>query len=108
MADANHLEQLAHVGAALAQQAFTAPSIVGDLFGRRRGHQRLGARLDAQIAQKRRLLDRAVHAGGHAFGGAGERLEIDMRGQIDLAGRSERAHEGVARDGLQGLAGRAA
>ena len=51
------------------------------------------------------LLDRAGDARAHAFGGARERLEIDMGGQIDLAGRLQRIDEGVPADRLQGVAG---
>ena len=60
-----------------------------------------------RLRRNLRLLDRAGHPRAHAFGGERKRLEIDMGGQIDLAGRLQRIDEGVAADRLQGVAGRA-
>ncbi len=52
---------------------------------------------------------RSVHAhcALHAFGGAGERLKIHMRRQIDAARRRQRADELVPADRLQRVADRA-
>ena len=87
MADGDRLEQLAHAGAGFAQQPLAGLVDLVGLLGRRIGLQRRGALVDAEVAQQPRLIDRSVNARAHAFGGQRDRLEVDMGGEIDLAGR---------------------
>ena len=48
----------------------------------------------------------AVHGSALGAGAAGERGEIDMRGEVRFARRGERVGEGMAAHRLQGVAGR--
>src|SRR5947209_11910040 len=63
-----------------------------------------GPSVDAQATEKLALPDRPMHARAGAARGRGERREIHMRGEIDLARIAQRIREGVAADRLQGLA----
>src|SRR5215210_4301084 len=88
--DGDGLEQLAHAGAAFAEQPLTGGIDLGGLLRRSVSLQRRGALVDAEIAQQPRLIDRTVNARAHAFGGKGDGFEVDMGREIDLAGRDQR------------------
>ena len=69
------------------------------------GLERGGARLDAETAQELRLRRPARKPlAPIASTAARQRLEIDMRGEIDVAGRGQRIGIGVLADRLQGVA----
>ena len=84
-----------------------AGDIGGDLR-RGLGHQRRRAGLDAEPLEEIALRHRAVHARAEIFGGARQRLEIDMGGDVGLAGIFQGIGKAVAGDGLKGVAGIAA
>ena len=71
-------------------------------------HQRDRAGLDAEPFEEVALRHRPVDAGADVFGGARERLEVDMGGDVGLARRLQGIGEAVAGDRLKGVAGVAA
>src|SRR5688572_23838097 len=101
----DRFEQLAHAGALLAGQARERAVDLGVLGERRAFLERLGAGLDAEPAQERGLVDRAVHIGAQGLRGMPQRLEIDVRGEINGAGRLQRVGKGLPADRLEGVAG---
>ena len=77
---------------------------LGVLAGRR-APSSASARVSMPSRRRNRAwLDRAVHARAEAVGGMRQRLEIDMRGEVDLAGLAQRIDEVVAADRLQRVA----
>ncbi len=66
--------------------------------------ERFGALEDAELLQEFALLDRTVDQGVGGGGGARQRREIDMGGQVGKAGLGERIDELMGLDRLQGLA----
>ncbi len=55
--------------------------------------------------RKSACIERAERLDAHRFGRVHQRLEVDMRGEVDRAGRGERIGIAVAADGLKGVAG---
>ncbi len=105
---AEHLEHRSHAAAAAADQALQrARNVLGNLVGgfRHQGHR---AGLDAEPLEEIALRHRAVHPRAEILGGAHQRLEIDMRGDVGLTRILQRIGEAVAGDGLKGIAGVAA
>src|SRR6266851_2893893 len=66
MSDAEGFEQFAHLGAAVAEQALDRTVDLRAPVGQRQRSERGGAFLDAEIAEKAALLDRARDARAHA------------------------------------------
>src|SRR5262245_18341076 len=84
--EGNRLEQRAHAGPFVAGQADERTVDFGVLAERGALLERLCAGLDAEPAQERRLVDRAVHLGAQCLRRMCQRLEIDMGGEVDGAG----------------------
>ena len=87
---------------------FSAPAMSSETSWLAFAIRRRGAGLDAEPFQKLALRHRAMHARAQILGGAHQRLEIDMRGDVGLAWIFQRIGEAVAGDGLKGIAGIAA
>ncbi len=104
----HRLEQFAHMFARFAEadEARQRAVDVLQLPRRRLAAQRLGASLYSQLSEKAPLTYRPLHLGALGESGALERGEVDMGGQIGLAGRLERIDIGMARDGLKAFAKR--
>jgi hypothetical protein len=97
------LEQLAHLAGPVAGEAAQGAVDRLALGGRRPRLERSGAGLDPERAKKIALRHRPVHGRAAPPGGFGQRPEIDMGGQVRLAGFAERVGESVVLDGLQGV-----
>ena len=106
--DRHHLEHRSHAAAAaLGQPLQRAGNVFGN-FGRGLGHQGRRALVDAEAFEEFALRHRAVHPCAKILGGAHQRLEIDMGGDVGLARIFQGIGKAVAGDGLKGIASIAA
>ena len=87
---------------------FSAPEMSSETSWRGLRHQGHRAGFDAEPFEEIALRHRAVDARAEILGGARQRLEIDMGGDVGLAGIFQGIGEAVAGDGLKGIAGVAA
>ena len=92
----------------LSVSRFSAPEISAETSGVAFAISVDRARLDAEPLEEIALRHRAVHARAEIFGRARQRLEIDMGGDVGLAGIFQGIGEAVAGDRLKGVAGVAA
>src|SRR6185437_13597788 len=100
----HRLEQRAHLPLTLAHQS--RPSALEFLRVVESGAlgKRLGPQVDADRAQEIALIDRTVDGGAGGARASRHRGEIDMRGEVALAGRNERVDISVRAQGLQSVA----
>ena len=98
----------AHAAAAAVGQPLQRARDIGSDFGRSFCHQAVRSRLDAEPFEKFALRHRAVDARAEILGGARQRLEIDMGGDVGLSGILQGIGKAVAGDRLKGVAGIAA
>ena len=103
--DDHRLEQPAHFADVLADET---PARLLELLGPlgRAFGQRLGAGVDADLAQEIALVDRPVHGGARGAGAARHRGEIDVRGDVAFAGLDQRVDDAMAAHRLQRVAER--
>ena len=85
LGDRQHLEHRAHAAAAGVGQPLQRAGNVGGHLRRGLRHQRDRAGLDAEPLEEFALRHRAVDARAEILGGAHQRLEIDMGGDVGLA-----------------------
>src|SRR6185437_9507440 len=85
MREGRRLEQRAHAAGAFADQP-RERGVVIDGLDLERGR----ALLDAEAAQELRLRDRPETLRAHCFHRLAERLEINMGGEVERAGRVQR------------------
>ena len=87
---------------------FSAPAMSSETSGVALAIKADGAGFDAEPLEEIALRHRAVDARADILGGAHQRLEIHMGGDVGLAGIFQRVGEAMAGDGLEGIAGIAA
>src|SRR5262245_3346685 len=104
MCAAYDLEQAPHAGAARAGEAIERSIDLGHLQWRYCLTQHRGAAFDSKVAQERSLVERTENARTHALSGLGQRLEIDVCGEVDGARRLQRIGVGMLADRLQRIA----
>ena len=102
MGECHGLEQCAHLGCAGPGEPRQRRVDARGGVGRSLLFQFGGPRVDAEPVQQLSLRDRPEGGGAGRCGGADERCEIDVRGEVQLARRCKRIGEGMAAARLRG------